>query len=184
MKAQVMNAIDKSNGSTQISALFSKTILTKDFFMSIAIRLAAILAFIAINLIGFSAFSEEIAVKTTLADQVKTFQSRAIESVPVCQLAPEGLVENKWKNIRIQIDGAVVAGAETLNDLSDQLKQLVVEHRCIPLAVPCSFASEGLALGSWFKHRVMVQDTVAFGGNNTARLFEQIGQLKKIGVCQ
>ena len=184
MKAKVMNVIDNSNGSMMNSPKTTKTKMKKDLFISIMIRLAALLAFIAINLIGFRAFSEETAVKTTLADQVKTFQGRAVETVPTCQIAAEGLVENQWKNIRIQVDGAVVAGAETLSDLSDQLKQLVVEHRCIPLAVPCSFASEGLALGSWFKHRVLVQDAVAFGGNNTARLFEQIGQLKKIGVCQ
>ena len=147
-------------------------------------RTITLISFVAVNLMSLSAFSDEMATKSTLADQVKTVQSRVTGAVPVCQIASEGLVQNEWKNIRIQIDGAVVAGAETLNELGGQLKQLVVEHRCIPLAVPCSFASEGLALGSWFKHRVMVEDTVAFGGNNTARFFEQFGELKKIGVCQ
>jgi hypothetical protein len=172
---------------------------------SILIRIAALVAFIAINIIGFKAFSAEAAEKTSLEEQMQTAEIRSaaaaqsLESqkallisnsksdlavIPACQLASEGLVENKWKNIRIQINGAVVAGAETLTELGLQLKSMVVEHKCIPLAVPCSFASEGLALGSWAKHRVMVQDVIAFGGNNTNRLFEQISELKKIGVCQ
>ena len=181
MKAKLMSAAKKSNRTSP--PLFKST-SKNDLIASIALRIAALLAFLAINLIGFRAFSAEADIQSTLEEQIKTVQGRVEAAIPSCQLASEGLVENKWKNVRIQIGGAIIAGAESLNDLSDTLKQLVVEHRCIPLAVPCSFASEGLALGSWVKHRVMVQDGVAFGGNNTNRLFEQIGELKKIGVCQ
>ena len=133
---------------------------------SILIKVTALLAFIAINLIGYRAFSMEAAVK-----------------IPACQIASEGYINDKWTNVRIQVGEIVVAGAETVSDLGSKLKQLAMEHKCLPVPVPCSFASEGLALGAWVKHRVMVQDT-AFGGDTTARIFEQLGQLKKMGVCQ
>lgn len=133
---------------------------------SILIKVTALLAFLAINLIGYRAFSMEAAVK-----------------IPACKIASEGYVDDKWTNMRIQIGQVAVAGAETISDLGAKLKQLAQEHRCLPVPVPCSFASEGLALGAWVKHRVMVED-IAFGGNTTARIFEQLGELKKIGVCQ
>jgi hypothetical protein len=150
----------------------------KETLKSVAIKVTALLAFLAINMIGYRAFSQETPIATS------TKQVTTTAAVPSCQLASEGYVENKWKNIRIQVGGAIVAGAETLSDLSHQLKQLVVEHKCLPLPVPCSFASEGLAVGAWAQHRILVQDIIAFGGDTTARLFEQFGELKKIGVCE
>lgn len=131
-------------------------------FKSIIIKISALLAFVAINLIGYRAFSYEMPTEMTpqLATQIapdrKQITKAQISSVPSCQIAPEGFVANKWKNIRIQIGNAIVSGAESLSDLSQQLKQLVVEHKCLPLPVPCSFASEGLAIGAWVKHRIVI----------------------------
>ncbi len=150
---------------------------------SILIKVTALLAFLAINLIGYRAFSMEAAVKTDLATQIQAAEKRQIETIPACKIASEGYIDDKWTNVRIQIGQVAVAGAETISDLGAKLKQLAMEHKCLPVPVPCSFASEGLALGAWVKHRVMVED-IAFGGNTTARIFEQLGELKKIGVCQ
>ena len=155
------------------------TASTKENFESIAMKLTALLAFLAINFIGYSAFSAEVAVKSTFETQVAD-----VSPVPSCQLASEGYVENNWKSVRIQIRGAVVAGAETLADLGQQLKKLVVENRCSPIPVSCSLAAEGLAMGAWVKHRIVVQDLIAFGSNTTGRLFDQLSELKNIGICE
>ncbi len=155
------------------------TALTKENFEAVGMKLMALVAFLVINLISYSAFSAEVASKSTLETQVAD-----VGSVPSCQLASEGYVENNWKSVRIQIRGAVVAGAETLADLGQQLKKLVVENRCSPIPVSCSLAAEGLAMGSWVKHRIVVQDLIAFGSNTTGRLFDQLSELKNIGICQ
>lgn len=138
---------------------------------SIVIKMTALLAFLVINFIGYRAFSQEL-------------KSEAVAVTPACQIAQEGYVANQWKNIRIQVGDAFIAGAQSLKDLGVQLRHLVVEHKCLPIPVPCSFSTEGLALGSWVKHRIMVKDKVAFGSNTTAQLFAQLGELKKIGICE
>lgn len=155
----------------------------KETLVSVAIRITALLAFIAINIISYRAFSAEAPAQAPNKAPIATLESTSA-ALPSCQLASEGYVQNKWKSVRIQIGGAIIAGAETLSDLSHQIKQLVVEHKCLPLPVPCSFASEGSAVGTWAKHRILVQDIIAFGSDTTARLFDQFSELKKIGVCQ
>ncbi len=155
------------------------TALTKENFAAAGMKLVALVAFLVINLISYSAFSAEVAEKANLETQVAD-----VSAIPSCQLASEGYVENNWKSVRIQIRGAVVAGAETLADLGQQLKKLVVENRCSPIPVSCSLAAEGLAMGSWVKHRIVVQDLIAFGSNTTGRLFDQLSELKNIGICQ
>ncbi len=142
---------------------------------SIFIQIVALLAFLTINFVSYSAFSFESAIRTTFENQ----NTR----VPQCEIAAEGLVDNHWKNIRIKINGALISGAETVSDLSQQIKQLVIEDKCLPQAVPCSFATEGVAAGTWVKHRILIQDIIAFGSDTTGRLFDQISELKKIGVC-
>lgn len=131
---------------------------------NILIKICALLIFVLLNFIGLRAFSST--------------------EVPTCKLASEGYVENQWKSIRIQVNNAIVAGAETISDLATQLQNLMSEEKCLPAPVPCSFASEGLAVGAWVKHRILVSDVAAFGANTTARVFEQLGQLKKMGVCE
>lgn len=135
---------------------------------NILVKLTAILLFAIINFIGIKAFSA----------------TEYSAPVPTCQLASEGYVQDQWMNIRIQVNNAIVAGAETLSGLVHQLTQLALEHKCQPTPVPCELAPEGLAVGAWVKHRIMIQDVAAFGANTTARVFEQLGQLKKIGVCE
>ena len=171
-----------------------KKALIKENFESIVMKITALLAFIAINFISYSAFSAEIALKTDLETHIESASvfekddvvstAGKIESIPTCQLAPEGYVKNKWKSVRIQIQGAVVAGAETLSDLGHQLKKLATDHKCSPLPVACSLATEGVAMGAWVKHRILVQDMIAFGGDTTGRLFDQLSMLKNIGVCE
>lgn len=150
----------------------------KEIMQSILIKVAAILAFIAMNLIGYRAFSQTIPTSSLQA------VSQAGRGLPICQLAPEGYVADKWKSIRIQVGQAFVAGAQTLAELGSQLQRLVIERKCLPLAVPCRLASEGFAMGAWVKHRILIQDQVAIGGDNTARIFDQLGQLKRFGVCE
>lgn len=131
---------------------------------NILIKICTLLIFVLLNFIGLKAFSAT--------------------EIPSCELASEGYVQDQWKSIRIQVNDAVVAGAETLSDLAQQLKQLIVENKCLPSPAPCSFAAEGPAIGAWAKHRIVVNDVAAFGANTTARVFEQLGQLKKMGVCE
>jgi hypothetical protein len=150
----------------------------KEVLLSVMMKVAAILAFLAMNLIGYRAFSQTFQTSTLRP------VSQAASEVPACQLAPEGYVANKWKSIRIQVGQAVVAGAQTLAELGSQLQKLIVEKKCFPLPVHCTLASEGLAMGAWVKHRIMIQEQVAIGGDTTARIFDQLGQLKKFGVCQ
>jgi hypothetical protein len=141
-------------------------------------KIIALLAFLLANFLSYSAFSRESAVKTTLTEQAEAMDT------PVCEFIPEGFVENKWKGMRIQAGDSIVAGVESLSDLSHQLKKLVIEHKCLPLPVSCRFVSEGLAMGYWVKHRILVGDIVSFGANNTDQLFAELGELKKLGVCE
>lgn len=133
------------------------------------IRVGALALFALMNFVSFKAFSSQDSLSNSL---------------PACELASEGYVENQWKNIRIQVNNAVVAGAETLSDLAGQLAGLVSSNKCLPAPVPCSFASEGTAVGAWVKHRIVVSDAAIFGANTTARVFEQLGQLQKMGICE
>lgn len=132
----------------------------------ILIRVLALVAFVAINVIGLKAFSAEES------------------SLPVCQIASEGYVESQWKKIRIQIDDAVVAGAETLSGLGTQLAKLVNEHKCLPSPVPCSFAATRLGVNALANHQIIVSEAVQFSARTTAKVFEQMAQLKNMGVCE
>ncbi|MFN8790977.1 MAG: hypothetical protein ACK5Y2_05910 [Bdellovibrionales bacterium] len=130
----------------------------------IFLKVGVILLFLLMNFIGLRAFSAT--------------------ELPSCQLASEGYVQNQWRSVRIRVNDAIVAGSETLSGLVRQFSQLVAERKCLPSPVPCSLAPEGLAVGVWAKHRVLIQDVAAFGANSTARVLDQLSELKKVGVCQ
>ncbi len=162
-------------------------ILVNEKTKALLFKLTALLTFLALNFIGYNAFSMEtsqISHFETSAHRNKTSQEWSSHQIPTCQIASEGMVENKWNSIRIKISGALVTGADTLSDLSQKLKNLVVEGKCLPDPANCSLATEGLAMGSWVKHRILIQDVIAFGADTTARIFDQLGELKKIGLCE
>jgi hypothetical protein len=169
---------------------------------SVTLRMLAALAFLAMNLIGYRAFSQEMTssasrwsgakgsagAQSTLVSSKGSLDDKSVRpevhsTLPACQLATEGYVANQWRNVRIHVGQAVVAGVESLAELGSQIKKLVIDKKCSPLAVPCHLASEGFAMGSWVKHRILVKGEVAFGGDTTARLFSQLAELRRIGIC-
>lgn len=48
----------------------------------------------------------------------------------------------------------------------------------------CRMVSEGIYNGTWVKHRILIQEAIAFGANDLDSILSQLEVLRDEGLCR
>ena len=101
-----------------------------------------------------------------------------------CQIIEEGKTDLGWKKIRIAQDEKVLLGADSLPEALKEMEQLKIKGQCSAKAQNCALASEGYAMGSWYRSVLVVDDQTVLGANDLGGLVAQFNQLREKGICE
>lgn len=102
-----------------------------------------------------------------------------------CRYISEGAVEQTWKKIRMQnAAGEIVGGADNFSQAIQLAQGLLDAQLCRVQLQDCRLASEGMAGGTWHKHRIQMDNEMIFGSDEIASALRQLSALRRLGFCQ
>lgn len=100
-----------------------------------------------------------------------------------CRLTEEGEVNGAWKNIRVEIAGTPVAGADQLDDALVTMREFKASRLCELKSQDCAIAGEGVVGGQWRSHRIIVDGAPLVGARDLGSISEKMEHLRESGVC-
>jgi hypothetical protein len=110
-----------------------------------------------------------LAIFATLAIHgiaMKSFSSTPDLAKPFCELK------------------SLIVNTDSVKSLSDKLNELVAEGQCVVRALPCDVRTESFSSRALAKYQIAIADIAKFGASTTQQLFEAVGRLKSIGICE
>lgn len=122
------------------------------------------------------------AVLETSAAANNAARERKVQSE--CRLTEEGEVaDGAWKQVRVELAGQPVTGADTLEQAVEALNELRDHRLCETRTQDCAISGEGVIGGQWQKHRIILDGVAVAGARDLGSLSEKVDQLRQSGVC-
>lgn len=114
-------------------------------------------------LIRFFAFILLIAIHSIA---LKSFSATSEIAKPFCELK------------------SVIMNSDSIRSIGEKIEALVASEQCVVQAVPCDVKTESFPGRALAKYQIAIADIAKFGASTTQQLFEAIGRLKDVGICQ